>query len=696
MGKIIRGGMKSSHDIREMEPQAEPQVVEPQGDSNQEESWGSYIGRNIAQAPRSIYAAGRSGLGLGDLRDLLERSGAEHVPGTQYVLPTHAKAAEEYNWLAQKLGFNPPEERPEDYWPQTAVAEAPFLAKAIAKGSVKGAVGVGKYALKRLGIIGGASVGSELGGEVGEGLGGKLGKEWGQFVGGLGGGALAGKVVNTIENRPSKTIPKQVDTAERAKFEKEQTKKIVDQTKLYTKEIKELDNKKKTAEQTKLYTKEHENLKKEQQKKIADQTKLYTKEIKELDKQKKQLHQLERKHGKEQTAFEKNKQADIQKRQKELSAYENKIKTNYEKAKPLYEQASKVEPKGKFEAKKIIDITEDINKNFQKAVGTGDVSQLTKIIKDIESTVNRGTTHPKGELSVADAKTLKRNINDQIYERGASSVFKHQAGKAVEELKKFVTKNSSPEHNKLWNNAEKLYVESAKLKKGRKEFVTEKKHEISARKGEKFPIEEKIAQKQEKQHVSTELQRDLKRTHAEYKKFTDTANKELQSDLKRIDAEHKKFIDTASKELQSDLKRTHAEHKKIIDTIGKDTYESVQKSKEKVEDNWKTTTKEHTSKWGAAGSAAILSYYFGGPVSAVLAGLGTKGLQKIGREVKIAKDAFQNHPKIFHKWADLVVEASKKDVPHLLRTINQLGKEIEETENESRRGYGKIISGGMK
>jgi hypothetical protein len=31
-----------------------------------------------------------------------------------------------------------------------------------------------------------------------------------------------------------------------------------------------------------------------------------------------------------------------------------------------------------------------------------------------------------------------------------------------------------------------------------------------------------------------------------------------------------------------------------------------------------------------------------------------------------------------------------------LRTINQLGKEIEETENESRRGYGKIISGGMK
>jgi hypothetical protein len=73
---------------------------------------------------------------------------------------------------------------------------------------------------------------------------------------------------------------------------------------------------------------------------------------------------------------------------------------------------------------------------------------VRELIKDLDSaSIN-------GKMTLSQAKTAKRNINDQLYEHTVSSPVKKQLTKIIGGLNEFITENGSPEHNKFWKQAE--------------------------------------------------------------------------------------------------------------------------------------------------------------------------------------------------------------------------------------------------
>jgi hypothetical protein len=416
-----------------------------------------------------------------------------------------------------------------------------------------------------LGALAGAT-----GTELGSSLGGALGGETGSAIG----GALGSMGASALVNRPS---AKTVDKYARDAFEKDKAARIKDLVKTNDHAERSL-----LKESSKLST---------AGKKLSEKT-------------------------------------PINKAQKELKAYDKKIKENYQQMKPLYEQAAKHEESGKFSASSINKEATKVNDNFAKGMSTTDMVQLEKIIRDIETTTQSTAKDPAGKLSIGDAKILKRNINNQIFDKNSSSVFRENAGKIVSSVNDFITKNNNTKHNKPWRKAEGLYKEAAKLKSGQKEFVSD-----------------------QKQHI-----------------------KELSREQQIAESAHKSEV----KQHQQVFKATEIEHRNAIKAIGKENYDKLLKDKtaqERLQSNIEKLAKGVNKFGGALFGTALGQVLPGGKiVTPIVAQL----IHSSYNEIKRVRQAFKDHPKLYRKTMQLIKDATRRSIPTLISKVNKLGKEIED------------------
>jgi hypothetical protein len=207
-----------------------------------EETWTDYGIRNLAKVPTQAYKLARSGLGVGNIAELGARKlGAPEAvkKGLELVLPTTGQAEREAKAGYEKI-VGPEkakyltESRPEDWGAEFLITEAPFIAASGGLGSLKG---LGKALASSAGLLGGSIAGQKAGGLVGEYLG---DEEVGEAIGGIAGGFGGLKATHRVLNKPSDVIGHKVEPAQRAKFEKNRTKKLAELEKEYGPKLKNM------------------------------------------------------------------------------------------------------------------------------------------------------------------------------------------------------------------------------------------------------------------------------------------------------------------------------------------------------------------------------------------------------------------------------------------------------------------------
>ena len=322
-------------------------------DDEEEESWPSYIGRNIAKVPTLAYEMGRSGLGLGNLLDMVlpgqqgttpisqdpnqalydylanYKSGA--TTGLRTALPSTQQANKEISAILPEYMT---QHKQEDWPAEYALTELPLIALT---GGFKSLPAFGRSALQSLGILGGSQLGEEVGGTIGEQIG---FPNLGRIGGAVAGGHLGGMAARAITPGKTNIVP---------------TKAI---------------------------------------------------------------------------------------------APEKIIEDLREQQRPNYEAAVILEGNKSGNASKFINILNDVNEDIGLGMSKSDQSYVRELIKDLDNAVS------SGEMTLAQAKTAKRNINDQLYEHTVSNPVKKQLTKLVGGLNEFIMENGSPEHNKFWQQAE--------------------------------------------------------------------------------------------------------------------------------------------------------------------------------------------------------------------------------------------------
>lgn len=472
MARIISGGLKDSNAVKSGQNNS---VNTENSKEQSQESWPAYGLRNLAKAPALAYATARSGLGLGNLAELIyrkdplssEENKKQNLSRLRTTLPTFEQAREEIpDFVPQYFK----ETRPGDEYAEFAVSELPFIA---AGGGFKSLANLGRSAVNSLGILGGSLTGHAIGGELGELLG---DREIGEALGGLSGGISGSALTHGAFNRPSKTLSPQVLEAEKGAFNLQKANKIA-----------QVEN--------------------ELGPQIAAKTSEYKKSLLDLPKEK--------------SAFETAKKDRINTVKKEISSYNNKIKEVEKTRQPLYEKATKLESGAKGNAQRILNTINDITQDILNGVGLAD----RKKIYDNVNSLQRAITH--NELSLSKAKTFQKNFNDQIYNFGESTAFKRQMNKLNSSINEFIAETGSPEHTQAWQQAENAHKELIALKEGKKEFVDARKSIISDLSKEKFPSEKELYYKQNQR----EIKKSLDLTDKEYKDFVKSIGKETYEDF---------------------------------------------------------------------------------------------------------------------------------------------------------------------
>jgi hypothetical protein len=212
MAKIISGGYAFENDALPNKQEYSAPVNQKVAQQETPESWGQYGVRNLAQVPASLYETARSGLGGGNLLKMLTDRVPEGIFQAgqldklrRVLLPTTSEANEELSTFLPKTMT---EHKPEDYWTQFALTQAPFLA---AGGAFKSAPAFAKSLTSTLGMLGGSELGSAAGGAIGNALGDEeLGATLGGFAGGAAGGHGVNKAITLAKNRPSKYFPEKI------------------------------------------------------------------------------------------------------------------------------------------------------------------------------------------------------------------------------------------------------------------------------------------------------------------------------------------------------------------------------------------------------------------------------------------------------------------------------------------------------
>jgi len=672
MARIISGGLKSgsSRPYKKEESYKE--------EYPQDESWGAYALRNIAKTPAMAYGIARSGLGAGNIADLVQRR-LPNLPGNineqgkknlRNFLPTYQQAVEEEAKPAiGKLSNNPEyytESRPGDYPAEFLLTEAPFLGKA----ALKGGAALGKKALESAGLFAGANVGREVGGAAGEYLG---DPELGEAIGGYGGAYAGLKGARLATNRPSKTIEPHVYDAEWETFEEGKQERIG------ALRAEEKAFEKNKQQQIQKYHKNEAAFEKDRQQRVSKIEKEHGAKHKELGRiAEVAITQLPRaKHE-----FEAQKQKDAKRAENEIVEYDKNIKNIEKERKPLYNKAQKLEGNAVGDASHISTTIQQVEQNMTKGVSAGDQKLVRDLIAPLAGDAEQGT------LSLRDMKIYQKNLNAELYGHGASTNFKRLIGEVVDSLNKSIEETGSKQHTKAWQASEAKHKELVDLKKNRKEFIQAKKQEIGDIKQGKFPIEQEIHLEQQAQKAK----HDIKLHQAETKKQIDAIKKE-------------KFNPETN---LSDIEKQKLDNSKAIDAIGKETYDEMVKNKAEQEQITNTFDKllndMGNSKygkylpWGIGGLGSVLSALGFGPWwGGAIATGAIKTFQSLRNQWKTAQSAFKTHPDIYMDFVNLVKDIPKVDYPHIAAQVALLGKKVEETEEDQEsKPRARITSGGLK
>lgn len=180
--------------------------------------------------------------------------------------------------------------------------------------------------------------------------------------------------------------------------------------------------------------------------------------------------------------FEQTKLGQIDTSKKEIASYKNKIKNIEAARKPLYEEAARLQGNSKGSAKKIRNVINEVGQELTKGISSSDASAITHNLNSIDNAIQNGN------LSVKDATTIQKNLNDQIYNRGVSNSFKRQMNKVVRSLNDHIKEYGSKEHSEVWEKAEGLHRQLKELQKGEKDFIKNKQQDIRDIKQEKYHL----------------------------------------------------------------------------------------------------------------------------------------------------------------------------------------------------------------
>lgn len=287
---------------------------------------------------------------------------------------------------------------------------------------------------------------------------------------------------------------------------------------------------------------------------------------------------------------------------KEIEAYNKRIKQLEKDRAPLYKKAQSLEGNAKGNPAKIGEAINEVTKELTLGVDPADATRISKILAPLEAEVAHGS------IPLKDVKKYQKNYNDQIYDRSASNSFKRIMHGVVDALNEFIEDTGSEEHTQTWQQAEAAHREFSELKKGRKEFISEKKAE--------------------------------------------------------------------AKHLKQNQQATTNTFENLVKDFAKSKYGSA---------------------FGLGGLGYALKSMFGYKI-AVPVSLGLHGAKWLVNEMKIARDAFKNHPEIYAEYKNLV-----HDIPHinkaqLISTITQLDRQLKDAtrndkkSNQKKNGKFKITA----
>ena len=123
--------------------------------------------------------------------------------------------------------------------------------------------------------------------------------------------------------------------------------------------------------------------------------------------------------------------------------------------KGLYQAAEQLAENVSAAPTDLLKTTNDLEKNLGYGMEKEDVTKITNLIDDIKARTQSGEVSPAGTLSLEEAKAFRRNINDRFKDK-LSPAMRHNLGIINKELKDFILKEGSEQHNKLWLKAENL------------------------------------------------------------------------------------------------------------------------------------------------------------------------------------------------------------------------------------------------
>lgn len=370
---------------------------------------------------------------------------------------------------------------------------------------------------------------------------------------------------------------------------------------------------------------------------LAEVEREFVPKIKDLKDQYKQVIQ---ELPKEKVAFTKARNNAIKQARNDLKSYDKNIRSISEGRTELYNKATELQPKGKFDPESIYKTAQEVKKDLRKGLTPGDRNAINNNISQLNKAI--GTKKKPKLFTVKDAKEFQKNFNDQIYNGGETASFNRQMQKLKGSLNEFIERNSSPEHNKYWQQAEidtKIYKD---LKKNRPEV----------------------------NKAITEQIRDL--------------GKEKLSPIKEV------ALQQATRESKAALSAVEQQYKKTLDAVGKGNYEQFISSPAAQNKSYEGLEKiaKFLNNNSLAGLAAALGSKFFGYGTGALASLGVKFAQNVGNELSIAKNAFSTHREIFTEYVKEIMNASKNITPQTIQRLNSLGDKMQQSSNNKNKKSG--------
>jgi len=691
--KFLAGGVKGL--ANKSYPEGLAQEAPTQ--SQPKEDWGPFLARNALQTPANVYGKIRSGLGLGDVADVIARRFApeqqpqqlEHggyprsyeefshqaihpVSGLQAllrgILPTEQQAREEFAYPIKKglgalLGKERGNEwadyltkqRAEDYWLQQAAPEAAIFAATGGVSALKqGAQSALKHGGKHLLKSGAIRSGGHVGGELGEGIGGFLGeenKEIGRALGGLAGGVATAAGIHAFENRASSPANREkISATERAEFEQGKSKR--------------LSQAESEAAQAR---KEFQELKDQR---LAQAEKAGKKNVKakQLAARKSKLEL-----AKEKIAFDKDNKVKIEQKRQEIKDYDAKIEQLKAESQPQYQAAKLLEEGATGTTEKITDAITEVNDNIALGFNPAQKQILHDNIVPISNAIADGTLDVgKGKIIKDNIRSTKRDYSGREY-----GSLRRELGKLDNALEVFIEDSTTPAHTKAYKQAQKTYKEYNDMRDNRDNFVKQKNQEIRDINKEKFSPEKEVY-----------LQENIAKSKEEVTQAKQEAKKTFTEELAKPHtkgAEYDALVEEIGKQTFEDFTKSKVEQNKLVSTLE----EAL--GKERVQ-----TGLETTGKYGLSALGLSLGYLFGGASgSAFGTALGT--IAKLTwREINATKAIMKSNPNYAKQVGSAIKAGIKGDVPKMLTTIDTLGKEIEKKVSHKNEKRSRFLKGGLK